>query len=142
MFTNRNPNPNQEEEGDEAAAGAAAGAAGAAEAEADGEGGEEEEGLEAAENASQNRCMTLAEHANGQQSWKLIKAFYEVADTFPTTRLLVSGAQGRNFSLVSPQVTSLVARYPELKIVTAGVRLFERCSNVLVSVPPSDTQVR
>ena len=105
-------------------------------------GGEEEEGLEAAENASQNRCMTLAEHANGQQSWKLIKAFYEVADTFPTTRLLVSGAQGRNFSLVSPQVTSLVAQYPELKIVTAGVRLFERCSNILVSVPPSDTQVR
>lgn len=65
-----------------------------------------------------------------------------MADTFPTTSLLVSGAQGRNLSLVSPQVVSLVAQYPELEIVTAGVRLFERCSNVLISVPPSDKQVR
>jgi hypothetical protein len=67
--------------------------------------------------------------------------FAQVADTFPTTCLVVSGAQGRNLSLVSPQVVSLVAQYPELKIVTAGVRLFERCSTMLISVPPSDTQV-
>jgi hypothetical protein len=66
----------------------------------------------------------------------------QVADTFPQKQLLAAGQQGRNLSLVSPAVVSLVAHYPQLRIVTAGVRLFERCSNVLVNVPPSTTQVR
>jgi tRNA (cytosine34-C5)-methyltransferase len=66
----------QEEGDDEAAGGAGVEVGAEAEAEADEEG--EEEGLEAAENDTQNRCMPLSKHVNGQQSWQLIKAFYEV----------------------------------------------------------------